>query len=70
MINSDFLVKQICTKEDISYLGNKSAFLMKLALMLGMSISLLLDNMKVSPCKCCSYTQGMNRYLIFFLEKM
>ena len=34
-------------------------------LILGMSIPLLLKNTKVSPCKRCSYTQGMNKYLSF-----
>lgn len=62
-------MKQMHATEDKISLENKNACLMKLALILRMSISLL-ENTKVSPCKCYPNTQKMNNYFIFFLEKM
>lgn len=48
----------------MSYLANESGFLMKLLLILGMSVSLLLENIKVSLCKCREWT-----ITLFFLTK-
>lgn len=49
-------------------MANESTFLMKSPVILRMSISLSLENTRVSPCKCCPNAQN-EQSSYFFLTK-